>query len=248
MRFDREQWSLMGASVRGPAHVRAGLPNQDAWYGRLLRGHGLIVVCDGLGSQPRSADGARAACRSVADALRRWQRVPQADPQLVLRLIHASWNLLVDPLGREACATTCLFGAVLGDGRIVLAQLGDGLAALKTGREIMALPAGGDGFGNMTTGLGIASDLREWQIQVLPPQQGPAALVLASDGIADDLLPVRRAEFLDHLIRRYGAGPNGGRALATALRAWPTPRHLDDKTVAVLWNQEAQRQMEQTNE
>jgi serine/threonine protein phosphatase PrpC len=248
MPFEREQWSLMGASVRGPAHVRAGLPNQDAWHGRLLHGHGLIVVCDGLGSRPRSAEGARAACRAVADALRRWQRVPQADPQLVLRLVHASWNLLVDPIGRDACATTCLFGAVLGDGRIVLAQLGDGLAALKTDREFLALPAGGNGFGNMTTGLGIASDLREWRIQVLPPPQGAVALVLASDGIADDLLAERRADFLDHLIRRHGSGRNGGRALAAALRAWPTPRHLDDKTVAVLWNQEAQRQMEQTNE
>ena len=28
----------------------------------------------------------------------------------------------------------------------------------------------------------------------------------------------------------------GGAELAKALREWPTPRHLDDKTVAVLWN------------
>lgn len=243
MNFDRQQWSLMGASVRGPAHIRAGVANQDAWHGRLLHSHGLIVVCDGLGSRPHSAYGARAGCRAVAAALQRWQRSPQADPDLVLRLVHALWNMQVAALGRDACATTCLFGAVLADGRIALGRLGDGLAAVQSEAGFVELPAGDAAFGNMTTGLGIASDLRAWQVRVMPPQ-GAVALLLATDGVADDLLPGRRAPFLAHLIREHGRREPArrGPSLAAALRAWPTPRHLDDKTIAVMWNHEAQRQ------
>lgn len=228
----------MGASVRGPEHRRSGLPNQDAWMSRLTHGTSLAIVCDGLGSRPQSATGSRAACFAVADAVRHWAAQPKVPPEMLLRLVHALWNVRVHATGRDACATTCLFAVVTNDGRLLLAQLGDGLVMLKTQLGTTTLEPPSDRFGNATTGLGIAADVREWRFYFEPQFTGAASILLATDGVADDLLPEKRTDFLTFLINQYGEQPARQRyqAIAKQLRAWPTPRHLDDKTVAVLWN------------
>ena len=233
-------WNAMGASVRGPEHRREGRPNQDAWLSRLGRGTALAIVCDGLGSRPHSAVGSRAACRAVADAVRLWLAGPEAPPDLLLRLVHALWNIRVHADGREESATTCLFAVATPDGRLLLAQLGDGSVMLKTGQGTTTLEPLSDRFGNSTTGLGIASDLREWRVHLEPRVAGSASILLATDGIADDILPAKRLDFLDFLVTRYGTEPAAtrARAIARELREWPTPRHRDDKTVAVLWSQD----------
>ena len=79
-------WQMMGSSVRGPAHRRAGQPNQDAWLSRQNRAFALAVIADGLGSRPHAAAGSRAACRAVAEAARAWSAAPGAPPDLLLRL------------------------------------------------------------------------------------------------------------------------------------------------------------------
>lgn len=231
-------WSVMGASVRGPEHRRHGQPNQDAWLGRLGHGTALAVVCDGLGSRPHSAGGSREACRAVADAVRHWANLPDAPPELLLRLIHALWNMRVHQNGRDESATTCMFAVTMKDRPLLLAQLGDGLVMLKTPAGTTTLEPPSERFGNATTGLGVASDVREWRLHLEPNFTGAASILLATDGVADDLVPEKRAEFLTVLVTKYGLRPAAARsrAIAKQLRDWPTPRHRDDKTVAVLWN------------
>lgn len=232
-------WRAMGASLRGPEHHQNNQPNQDAWLRSVTRSHALTVVCDGLGSRSNSALGSRAACRAVADAVQHWVDAPDAPPELLLRLIHALWNIRVHVTGREESATTCLFAVSVRDGRLLLAQLGDGLVMLKTPSGTTALEPPSERFGNATTGLGIAADIREWRIHLEPRFAGIGTILLATDGVADDLLPEKRTDFLDFLVSQYGSlpAPARRRALAKELRNWPTPRHCDDKTVAVLWNE-----------
>ena len=71
-------WSLIGASVRGAAHVRASLPNQDA-IGVWSPAHsdrlpGIVVVSDGHGSAKcfRSDKGARRAVRAANTLIRQF--------------------------------------------------------------------------------------------------------------------------------------------------------------------------------
>jgi serine/threonine protein phosphatase PrpC len=160
---------------------------------------------------------------------------------MLFRLIHALWNVRVHAIGRDACATTCLFAVVTKDGRLLLAQLGDGLVMLKTPQGTTTLEPPSDRFGNATTGLGIAADVREWRFHFESHFTGAASILLATDGVSDDILSEKRTDFLTFLINQYGAQPPLQRAhsIAKQLRAWPTPRHLDDKTVAVLWNDAA---------
>ena len=232
-------WHLFGASVRGPGHIRSGLPNQDAWLGRASRASALVVVCDGLGSRSHAAAGARAGCRAVADAVRFFEAVPDAPPDLLQRMIHALWNLRVSPLGREHCATTCLFAVALADGRLLIAQLGDGIVVLqRVSGGHLTLQASRERFANETTALGVATSLAAWQVHVEAPAAPGSAVLLATDGISEDLDDARLAALVDHLRAEYGPLPPAvrWRRLTRALHAWPTPRHGDDKTLALLWS------------
>ena len=62
--------------------------------------------------------------------------------------------------------------------------------------------------------------------------------MLATDGFFYDLLFYLCISFINYHVAQYVELPamQRSRALAKSLREWPTPRHLDDKTVAVLWN------------
>ena len=70
-----QQWRVISASIRGAAHVRAGLPNQDAVRVELQDGGALpaiLAVSDGHGSAKcfRSHEGARLAVGVAVSVLR----------------------------------------------------------------------------------------------------------------------------------------------------------------------------------
>ena len=85
------RWEHCGASVRGVAHVRTGLPNQDALEFWQPHGSGgstvIMAVADGHGSAPhvRSAIGAQLGVEAAVDVLRELSR----DPQMVATLSNS---------------------------------------------------------------------------------------------------------------------------------------------------------------
>jgi Protein phosphatase 2C len=225
---------VFGATLRGPAHAADGLPNQDAWaHGRAgtLR---VIVASDGMGSRPFARDGARAACSAVVEAVRQWRRYPDAPVDILLGLIHLLWRARIAPRAPEDCACTCLFAAMAPDGSGVAGQLGDGLVLVRDSAGLQLLASRGSGqFVNETAALGITNRIAAWTSLAL--QRGPRSVVLCTDGVADDLLPKRLGDFTDWLVHELcPLSPHERwRRLMSALRDWPTPRHLDDKTIVV---------------
>ena len=232
---------MYGASVRGPRNVRRGGANQDAWTcaGGAF-GH-LIGVCDGMGSRPASDVGARAACRALRRAGRLWRGgaapANPADPTHLVRLVEILWLLDLVPRAPAECASTCLFALREPDGRLLLAGLGDGLAIVREAGGDLATFGGRspDAFGDETLALGTPHRIDDWWIVTEPPGRG-RTVVLATDGVADDLAPERLDAFTAWLADDVGrlAPAARWRRLCRELRAWPVPRHLDDKTVVVL--------------
>lgn len=237
-----QNWHYFGASVRGPVHVRNRALNQDAWRGGHLRNGTVIVVCDGLGSRPHSRRGAQEACQAVFSAARQWLAVPTAPIEMLLKLIHATWSLRVHPYAEEDCATTCLFAVASNDHQIHVAQLGDGLSLVMDGNVLRTITRTADDFSNETTGLGIARQLSEWQTLECN-QSSETAVLLATDGIADDLDNSRLGEFVHFVSSTYCplAPSERWQRVARDLRNWPTPYHSDDKTLAFLWRNSLER-------
>lgn len=232
------QVQCFGASVKGPLHKRENRPNEDASEGICSSFGTAIVVSDGMGSKPNARTGARMACRAVKDALRHWGKVNGSSPLILLRLVHLLWGLRVLPASEEDSAATCLFAVVVPSGELVVAKLGDGIAAIReTDGKVIVLGDERSGFCNQTTALGVARSTKEWSVITRPSFAPGSAVLLATDGIADDLVSDRVGDFINFLTEEFGSMQPAvrWRSLCQELRNWSTPKHLDDKTLAILW-------------
>lgn len=159
------------------------------------------------------------------------------DPKHLVRLVEILWRLALPPRSPADCASTCIFALREPDGHLLLAGLGDGLALVREGDGDVTNFGGRspDCFGNETLALGAPHRIDDWWIETRPP--GPGRLViLATDGVADDLDPKRLDVLVNWLSTEVGrlAPATRWRRLCAAPRDWPVPGHVDDKAVAVL--------------
>lgn len=232
-----QQTRIFGASVRGPLHGREGRPNEDAWLHARGQFGSLAVVCDGLGSRPNARVGAKAACIAVREAVSLWSKADDAPLSYLSHLVEVLWRLRLHPTEPTSAATTCLLALSTLKGKCIVGGVGDGLVLVRTGTAIEVIVGGrGEDFANETRGLGVSTGPRSWTLAALPHTNIERVVVLATDGVADDLVPERFDGFCDWLIDSFGslAPRERHRRLAAELRAWPTPGHLDDKTLAVV--------------
>lgn len=229
-------WKSFGASVPGPAHLAAGLPNQDAWAAFHRDWGDGIVVSDGLGSKPFSSFGSKAACQAVTQACR---SRAEANPASLLQRITSNWLSLVAPLEPSDCAATCLFAFRTKNGVIHLGMLGDGLvAAIRSDGSVMSLADDkSQGFSNITAALSHRVSERDWQFSSLP-ERDCLAILLCSDGVADDVEDI--PGFVTGVIdaHRSMAAVTANQCLQAMLEKWPTPKHSDDKTITFLCREE----------
>lgn len=228
-------WKSFGASVRGPAHIASDTPNQDAWTSFHEAWGDGIAVSDGLGSKPSAHFGSNAACAGAVRAAHACRHKIDFDQHSLSDLIKSDWLSLVLPRAPSECSATCLFAFRLGDGTIRLGMLGDGLAAaVRTDGSIVSLSEDkSQGFSNLTTPLSPNTSSEDWRHLSLPERECEAVL-LCTDGVADDLEDAEG--FVKAFIEAHRSLPaeSAGQNIREMLEHWPTPKHSDDKTIACL--------------
>ncbi|MBT7790618.1 MAG: protein phosphatase 2C domain-containing protein [Calditrichaeota bacterium] len=227
-----------GASSRGPIHRSHGVQNQDAWLRTSGKFGSLIVVCDGMGSRPEARKGAQAACIAAHEAVVKWVKVQNAPVSLLAHLIEIFWRLRIHPISPIDAASTCLLAFVCPSGYWVVGGIGDGLLVVKTGDDpvVQIIGERSNNFTNETTALGASTGIRSWNLVSLPPTPLNRLAVLATDGIADDIIPEKLDGFCNWIVDEFQNLEPAvrWRSIMSELRNWPTPKHLDDKTIAVL--------------
>ena len=226
---------VVASSVRGPAHARSGLPCQDAWLAVAGGNASLAVVCDGMGSRPRAREGSRAATLAARDAWRSWQRSMVGSGEDFVRLLEVSWRFRLQTTPSAEAATTCLVFAEDGHGRAAFLQLGDGLIARRAADGAVQVHPGRTGGFGATDALGTPHSLSDWSLSLTRPLASGESVLLATDGVSEDLEPDRIGELMAWVIKELGPEPNANRLLRSELRAWPVPAHQDDKTLLVMW-------------
>lgn len=237
-------WSSWGACVIGPLHIKNGIPNQDSWMARQYKWGNVVVVSDGLGSKPHSDHGSKAACLSVFEAAKTYQKNRQANIADILKLIHANWLIKVAPLSPSDCSATCLF-AIKIEGIITLGRLGDGMIAVygDSKKDCLILSDNKqNSFSNYTYSLHHEFKPDQWETTTIEVSICKA-VVLCTDGISDDLLPEKQMIFVQELYSSYTdiAPAERNKDIRRWLNDWPVPGHSDDKTIACLFKRGGSR-------
>ena len=234
-------WKSFGASVRGPGHVRMCLPNQDYYIVDNCLWGDIVVVSDGVGSCATSECGSAAACRAVVSAGRDWND-EDGIPILVER-IQSAWLEHVKPFDPNDSSATCLFAIRPQNGPITIGMLGDGLivALMSDGSSLELSEDKAEAFSNQTEALTTNTQVCQWRTASIV-QKDCCALLLCTDGIADDLLPDRRKAFARHIYEQgqQYAAVTVARELRKMLEEWPVPHHSDDKTLVCLYRGEVE--------
>ncbi|WP_251628377.1 PP2C family serine/threonine-protein phosphatase [Niallia sp. MER TA 168] len=225
-----------GASVRGPQHVRNNLPNQDAIRIQSFSFGTVMVVADGVGSRKLSDIGSKMVTKAVVEGVKIWKKQQGASSTHLLRLIHALFELYVHPYERDECATTCLFAVLLTDGRLILAQVGDGAILLRYQDELMMLAEKEDDFVNITTPITRVRTLSDWSVKEIAIGADEFTLFLGTDGVSEDLVPEKCSDYIDYLcseISRATKQKKRNRIIRTKLLNWPNKYNGDDKSLII---------------
>lgn len=220
-----------GSSVVGPAHLTENTSNQDAVLVRGIQNGWCISVADGLGSRPLSHIGSRYCVQSV----RRSLKLHDAFNFSALVVSQQSQHAWLSHFGSEHSAfdTTCLWAFVNPDGSGMAAQAGDGLLLIKSHGQFKVITPERGGFGNQTQTLSKAKD-HDWTTVEFTLAKPGDGVLLMTDGISDDLIPEHLESFFDAIFQQLKRSNKRRckRWLAKELKAWTTPKHGDDKSIA----------------
>ncbi|MCC6192187.1 MAG: protein phosphatase 2C domain-containing protein [Anaerolineales bacterium] len=247
-------WRVLGASVMGSAHLRAGLPCQDAHAYRALPGGAVLVAADGAGSAERAEEGAGLAANAACGALVRalaggWPSSEAGWQALMLEAYGQARQAVL--IGAQAAgssarayATTLLCAAVWAEG-FAVAQLGDGVAvaALSGGGWFLAAAPQKGEYANETHFLTQPGALD--RLEVAAFAELPQGLAVMTDGLLRLVLDLERkaphVPFFRPLLAFAHGAPDedqGCADLAAFLASdRVTARTDDDKTLvlAVRW-------------
>jgi serine/threonine protein phosphatase PrpC len=202
-------WIVGGASVRGAAHQRRGMPNQDAinWLPRETTArHFIAAVADGHGALPHvhSRIGAQLAVEGASSALE-WFLSGEASDAAAVELKAETLLVWRDAVARHAEAlageddwveptvdTHVHYGSTLlamaaSDEMTVVLQIGDGdlLLGYPDGRLERPLPQDDGLVGEQTYSLCTPDALSRFRVAVLRDMEAPPDFaLLATDGLS----------------------------------------------------------------
>jgi protein phosphatase 2C-like protein len=132
-------WRLLGGSVAGSLHRRQGRGGDDAFGWHVDDAVVVAATADGAGSRPgTSAFGAFIAVQAVVAAARDDPDVEHVFQAALSAVEEAADGLGVDP---DLLATTLSVAVITGD-RIVVGQVGDGIAVHGAGDAVEAVAVG----------------------------------------------------------------------------------------------------------
>jgi len=191
-----------------------------------------------MGGCANAREASHAACRVAHEAAAIWSRAAGAALTDFTSLFAVMWKIWLGDRDARAFGATLLLVLIRPDGGAALFQLGDGLVAwlMKDG-SFHQLQAHETGFGNLTSGVGEAGNPAVWRHASIKADSDWRAILTATDGVADDLRKETLPAFVSLLADE--ATTNGIEKtrdwLRSEFRNWPTPKHLDDKTLGLCW-------------
>lgn len=244
-------YRVVAASIVGRGHVYQQRPCDDAYKIAVgcddNRAWWFAAVADGAGSRALSRHGAEAATSAAAQRAAEALVAGSSLREAIAAAVSIARAAQADRARQHgvgvadlSCTLLCLACAISRDGpRMSLAtfQVGDGLiAAIDDHGAIVPLAQADDEVPGATLFLDSLDD-RGWdaRIRCEEPASPPRGLIVATDGLADDLIPWSEngpilAGELDQMAALADAGVRLGEILS-----YEKHGSFDDRTLVVAW-------------
>lgn len=226
---------VTGASVIGPAHVNQHMPNQDAFKCHNY-GYGCVMaVADGVGSDQYSHFGSKAVVQAVHETFCAYVRGDISRSQIT-KSIYRYYVSILKKRYHSAASTTCLFAAYVFNQGLFLGMIGDGIICGSINSWPFVMQTGSDAFTNIVKPLSPQRPNPTWTTKFIPENRiDSIRLMLATDGVSEDILPNKEIDFTNYLLDLTKARRAEDRQikLLDLLERWETPRSLDDKTIVL---------------
>ena len=235
MTFPSNTGVITGASVAGSVHVRQNMPNQDAFKCRNY-GYGYVMaVADGVGSDRYSHFGSKAVVQAVHEAFCAYARGDLRRTQIT-KSIYRQYISILKKRYQSAASTTCLFAAYIFNQGLYLGLIGDGIICGYISSQPFIMQNTSDSFSNIVKPLSPQKPHPNWITKFIPENRLTSIqLMLATDGVSEDILPNKETDFVGYLIDCINARREEDRQmkLLNLLENWETPKSLDDKTIVL---------------
>lgn len=226
---------ITGASVTGLTHIHQHMPNQDAFKYRNY-GYGCVMaVADGVGSDRYSHFGSKAVVQAVHEAFCAYVRGDISRTQIT-KAIYRHYVSILKKRYQLAASTTCLFAAYIFDQGLYLGMIGDGIICGCINSQPFVMQKEFDSFTNTVKPLSPQRTNPTWTTKFIPVSRlNSIRLMLATDGVSEDILPNKEPDFASYLIDCISAWRTEDRQikLTNLLEHWETPKSLDDKTIVL---------------
>lgn len=196
----------------------------------------VLALADGLGSAPHAREGSKAICRAVVKNVRK----------AVLSGAHLSGTNIVrwwdtylrkNGLNPKECLTTSSFVLInKQENKVTSAQIGDSQIYIVNDGTYEPNNLEKD-FTNITECVGNGGAVRYSVKNYL--FQNSIRILIASDGICDELDPDSIPQMTDYLVSRYASIPRRKRnlLLSADVRRSFSRLNPDDKSMIFLWNE-----------
>lgn len=228
-------WDIFTASVTGSSHKKNNIPNQDCAAYYQDDNISISVLSDGLGSCKYSHTGSQAVCRAVIESIKKNNDFSSFD--ILLKNIYDKFLCYISPNSLKDCLATCLF-AVEYNGELLIFRLGDGLIlAADKSKTISIYDRKDDTFLNITNN--ISDILNKEKIEVIRINSEEVyAVLLCSDGIAEDIEKEKYADFLEEFYTYFYNMEKNKRVeeLNNLFSSWQA-QNSDDRTLICMFRE-----------
>lgn len=201
-----------------------------------------IIVADGLGSSKFSDKGSA----TIADIIEKWilEKLPgyaflsDNVVNIMVKRIVSEWNAAYD-LNEIYDYDSTVHIAVFYKGSILVGGIGDGMALLSYDQLVCKDHIDEKNlFSNVTNSMCSMNVMELMDFEIIPADffKDKAIVILATDGIADDLIPEKKLTLLDYFqeVLRNGGINKLQTELEEWISDWETENHSDDKTLCYL--------------
>lgn len=228
-------------SVKGARNIHNRSANQDAFLIRIKSDVVYMAVADGLGSCAHSDIGARLAVACIDEFMvHNYKQYSEISDEMIAvfhRKLIDRWRKKVGEADYRQYDTTLLY-AIVTDRYAWVGGIGDGMILCRSGQVTTEYSWEKTEFSNRTLSLAShgAAELMQANVIALDDSSMPLTVILATDGVAEDLEPgskLRLAEYLHKSLINSDI-IDVQHELEQWVLNWKTRHHSDDRTFCMM--------------